>query len=79
MLLPSIFGENLFDDMMNFDFDKEFEDVYKRQHQRFLCQERHPVKTAADAHADYDGRAGIAARPAHRIHDKVLHLSLIHI
>lgn len=25
MLLPSIFGENLFDDMMNFDFDKEFE------------------------------------------------------
>ena len=25
MLLPSIFGENLFDEMMNFDFDKEFE------------------------------------------------------
>ena len=25
MLLPSIFGENLFDDMMNFDFDKGFE------------------------------------------------------
>ena len=25
MLLPSIFGENLFDDMMNFDFDKEVE------------------------------------------------------
>lgn len=27
MLLPSIFGENLFDDMMNFDFDKEFEQM----------------------------------------------------
>lgn len=25
MLLPSIFGENLFDEMMNFDFEKEFE------------------------------------------------------
>lgn len=25
MLLPSILGENLFDEMMNFDFDKEFE------------------------------------------------------
>ena len=25
MLLPSIFGENLFDEMMNFDFDKELE------------------------------------------------------
>ena len=25
MLLPSIFGENLFDEMMNLDFDKEFE------------------------------------------------------
>ncbi len=25
MLLPSIFSENLFDEMMNFDFDKEFE------------------------------------------------------
>ncbi len=25
MLLPSIFGENLFDETMNFDFDKEFE------------------------------------------------------
>ena len=25
MLLPSIFVENLFDEMMNFDFDKEFE------------------------------------------------------
>ena len=25
MLLPSLFGENLFDEMMNFDFDKELE------------------------------------------------------
>lgn len=25
MLLPSIFGENLFDEMMNFDLEKEFE------------------------------------------------------
>ena len=29
MLLPSIFGENLFDEMMNFDFDKEFERMTK--------------------------------------------------
>ena len=25
MLLPSLFGENLFDEMMSFDFDKELE------------------------------------------------------
>ncbi len=50
MLMPSIFGENLFDDWMRFPTFKEFDDVEKKLYGKHAA---HVMKTDVHAHDDH--------------------------